>query len=147
MSDWDDLLDRGLRSYVAEEPPPGLEARILARARRKGAHASWWWAGWAVAACGAWMAWTVNRPVETLSIKPVWRFEAPPLMIAATPNPTGHRRPGITEAERALMRFVEEHPDDAAATAARMNDPIAIDRIEIEPLAINELEAPEETKR
>ena len=68
-------------------------------------------------------------------------------MIAATPNPTGHRRPGITEAERALMRFVEEHPDDAAATAARMNDPIAIDRIEIEPLAINELETPEETKR
>lgn len=145
----DRLIDRALDAYVAQAPPPGLEGRILLRARRDQApRPGWWWAaGCAIAACAllSFLAVrTLNRPLETLAIHPVWRIEAPP---PTSPLPSPRRPPSrgprLTPAQRALLKFVQQYPDQALEAFAKP----AIDEISIPPLTIEQLEVQEEKKQ
>jgi hypothetical protein len=140
----DDLIDQGMRAYVAREPAFGLDARVLRRVHRRD------WklrAIWAVAACGLvgiFAARTWQRPVEKLAITPVpARIEVPPI----TRVRAVHREPRFTAGERALLQFVQEHPEQALEAFARPENPVTVDGIEIPPVAIEPLDPVEENKR
>ncbi len=140
----DDLIDRGIRAYVAEEPAFGLEARVLRKVRRR----EWWpRIAWAFAACGLLgivAARTWQRPIEKLTITPVSaRIEVPALTrVRAVPH-----NPRITAGEHALLQFVQDHPEQALEAFARVDSPVTVDPIDIPPLAIEPLETQEENKK
>jgi hypothetical protein len=84
------------------------------------------------------------RPVETLAITPVSaRIEVP----ALTGVGVVRHKPGMTAGERALLRFVQDHPEQALEIFARLDTPVTVDEIEIAPLAIEPLETQEENKK
>jgi hypothetical protein len=58
------------------------------------------------------------------------------------------RKPRITAGERALLRFVQDHPEQALEAFANRVDSITVDPIDIPPLAIESLEitGPSETQ-
>jgi ABC-type proline/glycine betaine transport system permease subunit len=145
----DEVIDRGLRDYLAQEPAFGMEVRVLRRVRRRGPRLRF---GWAVAACGLlaiFAAGSWQRPVETLAITPIsaWIEVPPPIFCLATRGRVMRRKPGITAGERALLRFVQDHPEQALEAFAKPDSPIAVEQIVIPPLAIEPLETQEENKK
>jgi hypothetical protein len=139
----DRLIDGGLRDYVAREPAFGIEARVLRRVRgRNWRHPS----AWTLAACALlaiFVATNWQEPLETLNITPAWRVEAP----VPVPARAARHKPRITAGERALLRFVQDHPEQAIEVFARLDTPVTVDDIEIAPLAIEPLEPQEENRK
>jgi hypothetical protein len=144
----DAILDAALHGYSNAEPRPGLEQRVLRRIQTApGVRRSWWKFGWAAApVCLAfffWMVWpTRDVPRAVLSLAPppvpaVARViypktparDAKPRILRAKPLP-------LTAEERALLRFVQEYPEQARAAlvlSAQIEE-IAIKPLEIEAL-------------
>ena len=138
----DDLIDRGIRAYVAREPAFGMEVRVLRRVQRRDSRVRF---AWAVAACvlgGIFAARMWRKPVETLDIRPVLaRIEVPPLIFSmATGVRVVRHGTSITAGERALLRFVQDHPEQALEAFAKADDSITVDSIDIPRLAIEPLE-------
>jgi hypothetical protein len=134
--------DEVLREYVAQPVPLGMEARILARCRRR----VWWRrpvVGLALAAAGLMgLVWVrparapernvrgaVRRVVsEDAGRKPGVRSEAPPRA----------RRKRRVSGVEALVRFARQHPEQAARLV-EFHDPEPMVPLEITPIAIEEL--------
>jgi hypothetical protein len=144
----DEVIDRGLRDYLALEPAFGMEVRVLRRIRRRDSTLR---LAWAVAACallGFFGARMWQKRVETLDIRPVSaRIEVPPMILSMATGLRGVRyRTGITAGERALLQFAQDHPEQALEAFAKPGNPVKVEQIDIPPLAIEPLETQEENK-
>jgi len=140
----DDLIDRGLRDYVAKEPELGMESRVLRGMHRRESRLR---ITLAVAACllvGVFGATKWQERLETLAITPLSaRIDAP----ALTRGRVVRRKPGVTAGERALLQFVQDHPEQAVEVFAMLDSPIPVDDIEIAPLTVEPPETKEENEK
>ena len=140
----DDLIDRGLRDYVAKEPEAGMEARVLRRIHRRDSRFRIALAVAAGFVFGIFAARVWQKPLETLAMRPVSaRIEVPTLTRVRVVS----YKHGMTAGERALLRFVQDHPEQALEAFAKRDDFITVDPIDIPPLAIEPLETKEENKK
>lgn len=131
----DELIDRALREYVAQEPLAGFDARILRRVQRPNTARRFLWVGGLAVACGAmWMfvrpPHEVERPAPVISA----RTEEPALLPVA-PAPARRKRSG----EQALLKFARKHPEQAMALTSEGDGPVAIDALDLAPMTIDEL--------
>jgi hypothetical protein len=129
-------LDEALRSYVDRPVPLGMEARILARCRRR----SWQWQILGLVAAGLsclvwfWPAKKAEIPLPMHSVKIADAGQKP----GDRAEPPPHRR-HKSSGVNALWRFAQEHPEAAMQlTVEYQLTPIA--PIQIEPIVIKELE-------
>ena len=140
----DDLIDQGLRDYGAREPELGMESRVLRWVHRRESRLRFAIAAAACILLGVFTARDWQRPIQKLTVKPLSaRIEVPPL----TRVQVVRHKPRITAGERALLRFVQGHPEQAVKVFARLDKPITVDDIEIAPLAIEPLESQEEKQK
>lgn len=58
-----------------------------------------------------------------------------------------HRKAYTTAGERALLRFVESHPEQALEVFAKVDNPTTVDPIDIPPLLIEPSETQEEKQK
>lgn len=156
----DRLIDRSVASY-AGEPASGLAGRVLARTRRP---LRWWPV--AVAAIAAallavvWMPLDLAVPSAPLPLAsmpavpvlpgvPVLPVVRPVLAQPVSGRPAARRTPvrrlGLSPQERRLRDFVQTYPELAKEAlvedAKRLNEPLEIAPLTIQPIVIDPLEA------
>jgi len=148
--DHDELLERAIASYSAMEPGEGFSGRVLRRAVPK--RRRWAWAVVPVlaSACAVWMM-SVEAPKTNRIVVSQFHQTEP---VQLEPEPVKPLSKGYTRRiktvqtlsaqERALVQWVGESPETAVAewTAfkERVNTPIEMKDLEIQPIATEEQE-------
>ncbi len=152
--DLDRLLDAALTDYGDAPERPGLEQRVLRRAREG---RRWWipvaWLAPALAGalCVAFL-WAPRDPGPPAALRA--RIETAPAVVRVAARPVVRRvapranQPGwrpvfptpdpLSDGERALLRFAAAHPDQMAALAEdmrRTSEPVRIEPLRIEPIS------------
>ena len=145
-SELEQILNRGLRTYSAIEPPLGFSTRILARLPQRRNSRRWWFAAIPALATLGYVWVTPPKPEMLTAIIPV--PPAPMMLSSAAPRSVAvqqRRRVakrviaveefrGLTAEERALADLAANHP--AAAIECFREVP----RAPIEPIRIAALE-------
>ena len=158
MAKWsdDEWIDRALSSYADVEPPPGMEQRILARARASKKR----FAPWLLVAAAVCLVWAgvIVFPRERPTVRQIDAAMALPRVrsgvdMATAPVVRGPRRRAmpvrlpklnrfpalapVPDAELQLARLSLENPGVARALLADTGEPKPI---QIEPLSIKLLD-------
>ncbi len=167
-SELDRLVDEALRSYVANEPPVGLEQRVLAKVRLhspKSVPARWWALGLAAAICllvCCFVYYHAATPTRVPQIAgmpsgttPVLRNDVsrPPRMETHAPrSPRVHaaaRQIGkkkvfplpepLTQQERLLLAYAATDAHTKTQPSLAANEPIQVEPIRIAEIHIDSL--------
>ncbi|MDQ1473019.1 MAG: hypothetical protein QOJ99_4499 [Bryobacterales bacterium] len=149
IDELDLLVDAGLKNYVAQVAPLGMEARVLRRVHA--GHRLWriWIpaaAGFAIVCLG--LLYVQSPPVPELPTIAVVVPPAPPFGVTSDsmetkPSPLHRKRPKpekLTEGERALLNYIAANERNAHQTlqqmVAALDAPKPIEALRIEPLDI-----------
>jgi hypothetical protein len=153
----DELLDAGLKSYVGQSPPPGLERRTLNRVHEAPRRWRIWLPAAAVFAAVCFVLVVPRKPPAPARIVPAMAaVTRPPVVVAAVEPKRRHTRAKppkpqrLSDAERALLSFLGNESNDGRGKVHQvllaMDRSGPIEELRIEPLAIPEDQIKEKTQ-
>jgi hypothetical protein len=149
------ILNAAIRDYSNPEPRAGLEQRILRHVQTTPYRHSPWRFAWALVVAAIVVVVLIAIPARRVS-PPVLALLPPPVPQAAANSPSSASSPPprtsghpssrrskdpdplpLTAEERALLRLIQEQPEQALAV---LSQPAELEALTIEPLEIEELQ-------